>query len=154
MTQIDFAIKLNFSLYLDETTISLSVKNVELHPAMVTLPNALQVDKYVTPKKDKGKKTLHEIVEETAREFVAKTGKNEFSAADLLRLAREKYPDLNPRSFRAHVIAAAPEHPSWKHYPNRKNYLIYLGKGKYKLREVEPQQKQGGTKEKDKTERR
>jgi len=154
MTQIDFAVKINLSLDLSESAVSLSIRNVELHPAMISLPTILHVDKDVALDKEKGKKTLHDIVEDTAREFVAKTGKNEFSAADLLRQAREKYPDMNPRSFRAHVIAAAPEHGSWKHYPNRKRYLIYLGKGKYKLRAVERQPEPNDRKKKNQSERR
>jgi hypothetical protein len=49
--------------------------------------------------------------------------------------AIKKYPDLNKISFNTTVISTAPEHTSWKYYRNGRDYLIYLGKGKYKLRE-------------------
>lgn len=80
-------------------------------------------------------KTLHDIVLATARAFVEETGTDEFTAAELLHLAREKHPELNLKrnSWGSHVISCAPNHPSHHHYTSRRRYFRYLGKGRYSL---------------------
>lgn len=80
-------------------------------------------------------KTLFDIVLESTQIYVEETGSNEFTAADIFHLAQERHPELNLRrnSWGAHVIACAPNHPSFKHYTARRSYFRYLGKGKYAL---------------------
>ena len=134
MKDINFAITINLSLTLEEDKANISIKNVDLKPAIISLPIRLSAQEQPTTVEIK-KKTIHNIVLETARKWISDTGLNEFAAADLLHLARETYPDLKRNTFSAQVIAAAPNHTSWEHYPNRKDYLIYLGNGKYKLDE-------------------
>ena len=74
-------------------------------------------------------------VAQCARKVSRNTEGGVFSSVDLYRQASRKYPELNRKSFNTTVISAAPEHTSWKYYRNGKDYLVYLGKGKYRLRE-------------------
>lgn len=134
MENVNFAITINLSLALEDDRANIRINNVELKPAIISLPIRLSVQRQpdtVQPKR----KTIHGIVLESARKHVSETGLNEFSGADLLRLARETYSDLKRSSFSAHVIAAAPNHSSYHHYEMKKDYLFYLGNGKYKLEE-------------------
>ena len=131
MRTVDFAITINVSLVLGRDKANLSIKNVDLRPAVISIPLSNQ-ETLITQERPK-KKTIHEIVLETARNHVNKTGRRKFTAANLFKLVRETYPSMKRGTFSAHVIAAAPEHPSWKHYANRKGYLVYLGKGTYRL---------------------
>lgn len=135
MSKIDFSITINMSLVLQSNKANISIKDVELKPAVITLPIQLSEGERQIYTKKKDKKTIHDIVVETAQRIVAEKDQAIFSASDLFHLAEGRYPYLNRNSFSAHVISAAPEHPSWKHYPNRKKLLTFLGKGKYKLRE-------------------
>ena len=70
---------------------------------------------------------------QTAKKYVVDTGQNKFTGAKLFHLARLNRPGLKRNSFAAQVISAAPNHPSHRHYPNRKDYFTYLGDGHYKL---------------------
>ena len=79
------------------------------------------------------KKTNHDIILQTAKKYVVDSGQNEFTGAKLFHLARLNHPGLKRNSFAAQVISAAPNHPSQRHYPNRKDFFTYLGKGCYKL---------------------
>lgn len=81
-------------------------------------------------------KTLHDIILETAQKLSKKTDGGEFSSMELYTFASKKYPSLNKKSFTTTVIASAPEHPSWKHYRNGRDYLVYVGRGRYRLREA------------------
>ena len=141
MSEIEFSITVNMYLNLEGDMAKLSIRNVDLKPAVITLPAQLSVEARHTEIGHAKKKTLHEIVLDTARKYVAETGRTEFTAAELFHLAREKYHNLKRNSFGAHVIAGAPNHSSWKHYPNKKHYLFYVGNGKYNL-------KKGGQNEK------
>ena len=136
MSTIDFAITINMSLNLKEEQASISIKNVELKPAILSLPIRLSIEDQPVMAGQAEKKTIHDIVLETAKKYVSGKRVNEFGAADLFHLALETYPDLKRNSFGANVIAAAPDHSSWKHYANTKDYLTYLGKGRYKLKDV------------------
>jgi hypothetical protein len=82
-----------------------------------------------------GGKTLFDLVFDAARAFVDKTGKREFSAADLYHTAKDRHPDLDIRrnSWNAHVMSSASNHPSYRHYTSHRNYFRYHGRGKYSL---------------------
>ena len=82
-----------------------------------------------------GGKTMFDLVLEAARAFVNETGRNEFSPADLYRIASEKHPGLNIRknSWYAHVTGSAPNHPSYRHHTSHRDYFWYHGGGKYSL---------------------
>ena len=79
--------------------------------------------------------TMFDLVLDAARAFVEDTGENEFSAADLYHIAKEKHPDLDIRrnSWNSHVMSSAPNHPSYRHYTSHRKYFRYLGRGKYSL---------------------
>ena len=82
-----------------------------------------------------GGRTLFDLVLETARTFVTTFKQEEFSAADLYHLAREKHPDLNIKrnSWNAHVMSSAANHPSYHHYTSHRKYFRYHERGKYSL---------------------
>ena len=80
-------------------------------------------------------RTLFDIVLDAARSFVEETGTNEFSAAELFHMARDKHPELNLKrnSWGSHVISCAPNHPSYHHYTSQRRYFRYSGRGSYSL---------------------
>jgi hypothetical protein len=134
--KIDFTLMVNMSLEITKNTARVIVKNIKVKPATVTLPIAVRTkEKKATSKKKLGK-PIHDIVLEAAKKLSKKADQGIFKAKDLYQLAIGNYPDLNKKSFNTYVISAAPEHTSWKHYRNGKDYLVYLGKGTYKLREA------------------
>ena len=79
--------------------------------------------------------TLFDLVLDSARTFVSTPGEEEFSAADLYYIAREKHPDLDIRrnSWNSHIMSSAPNHPSYRHYTSHRNFFRYLGRGRYSL---------------------
>jgi len=80
-------------------------------------------------------KTLFDIVLDTAKSWVAESGTSQFTGAQLYHAALDRYPKLNLKrnSWGAHVIACAPDHPSYKNYTSKRNYFTYMGKGLYRL---------------------
>ena len=132
MKALNFSITINLSLTLKEDKASINVKNVDLIPAVVSLPVSLN-SRYKTDSSRTKKKTIHEIILQTAKKYVLDSGQNRFTGAKLFNLSLVQHPKLKRNTFAAQVIAAAPNHPSHRHYPNRKDYFTYLGKGSYKL---------------------
>jgi hypothetical protein len=132
MQQLNFSITINLSLTLKEDKASINIKNVDLIPAVVSLPyRSDSRDRKTSPKSEK--RTIHDIILQTAKKYVVDAGHNRFTGAKLFHLSRLNHPGLKRNTFAAQVIAAAPNHPSHRHYPNRKDYFSYLGKGYYKL---------------------
>jgi len=80
-------------------------------------------------------KTLFDIVLDTAKSWVEESGTSQFTAAQLYHTALDRYPELNLKrnSWGAHVIACAPDHPSYRNYTSKRNYFTYMGKGLYRL---------------------
>jgi hypothetical protein len=80
-------------------------------------------------------KTLFDIVLETAKSWVVESGTSQFTAAQLYHMALDKYPSLNLKrnSWGAHVIASAPDHPSYGNYTSKRNYFTFMGRGLYRL---------------------
>ena len=80
-------------------------------------------------------KTLFDIVLDTARSWVTESGTSQFTAAQLYHAALDRYPELNLKrnSWGAHVIACAPNHPSYGNYTSKRNYFTYMGRGLYGL---------------------
>jgi hypothetical protein len=133
MQKLNFSININLSLTLKDDKASISINNVDLIPAVVSLPASVSSRNRLAEPKTQKKKTIHDIILMTAQKFVIDTGQNKFTGAKLYHLARLNNPGLKRNTFAAQVIAAAPDHPSHRHYPNRKDYFVYLGKGYYKL---------------------
>ena len=80
-------------------------------------------------------KTLFDIVLDIAKSWVAESGTSQFTAAQLYHAALDRYPELNLKrnSWGAHVIACAPDHPSYRNYTSKRSYFTYMGKGLYRL---------------------
>lgn len=130
MKALNFSVTINLSLTLKEDKASININNVDLTPAVVSLPVRLN-SRY--GKATSKKKTIHEIILQTAKKYVLDSGQNKFTGAKLFNLSLVQHPELKRNTFAAQVIAAAPNHPSQRHYPNKKDYFNYLGKGYYKL---------------------
>jgi hypothetical protein len=132
MKELNFSITINLALTFTEDKASINIKNVDLIPAVVRLPYTFDSrDGKASPETEK--KTIHDIILQTAKKYVVDSGRNKFTGAKLFHLSRLNRPGLKRNSFAAQVISAAPNHPSHRHYPNRKDYFTYLGKGYYKL---------------------
>jgi len=135
MEELNFSISINLSLTLREDKARINIKNVDLIPAVVSLPYHLKSrDRTALSKTEK--KTVHDIILQTAKKYVIDTGQNKFTGAKLFNLSLLDHPRLKRNTFAAQVIAAAPNHPSHRHYPNQKDYFSYLGKGNYKLNQT------------------
>jgi hypothetical protein len=130
--KLNFSITINLSLALKKDQASIHIKNVDLSPAVFSLPHGSISSEGTTPFKTP-RKTIHDIILQTAKKYVVDAGQNRFTGAKLFNLSLLEHPGLKRNTFAAQVIAAAPNHPSHKHYPNRKDYFSYLGKGYYKL---------------------
>jgi len=135
MQKLKFSITLNLSLAFKGNKASINIENVDLIPAVVSLPVSLELPDTGSGLKTEKKETIHDIILQTAKKCVIDTGQNKFTGAKLYHLARLRHPGLKRNTFAAQVIAAAPNHSSYRHYPNRKDYFTYLGKGHYKLRQ-------------------
>jgi len=110
------------------------VKDFKLKPSSVMLPIEIVPETKRIRTRKKARKTIHDIVLETAQRISKKEDQAVFSAKDLYIQALEKHPELNKKSFNAYVMSSAPEHTSWKHFRTKKEFLTYLGKGKYRLK--------------------
>jgi hypothetical protein len=133
MQELSFSITINLALTLKEDKASINIKNVDLIPAVVSVPVRLNSRDRISPSKTRKKMTIHDIILQTAKKCVVDTGQNRFTGAKLYHLALLNHPGLKRNTFAAQVIAAAPNHSSHRHYPNRKDYFSYLSKGYYKL---------------------
>lgn len=131
MNKVNFSITINLSLDFKEDRANIHIENVDLVPAVVSLP-ILNARYRKDPSKLK-KKTVHDIMLQTAKKYVLESGQNKFTGAKLFNLSLVQHPELKRNTFAARVIAAAPNHPSHRHASNRKDYFTYLGKGAYKL---------------------
>ncbi|MGD2100458.1 MAG: hypothetical protein PVG35_23025 [Desulfobacterales bacterium] len=131
MNKVNFSITINLSLDFKGDRANINIENVDLVPAVVSLP-ILNARYRKDPSKLK-KKTVHDIMLQTAKKYVLDSGQNKFTGAKLFNLALVRHPELKRNTFAARVIAAAPNHPSHRHASNRKDYFSYLGKGFYKL---------------------
>ncbi len=56
-----------------------------------------------------------------------------FTANDLVNKVQEGRPDVPATSIRTYVIAMAPNHPSYHHYPVHHPHFEFLGSGRYRL---------------------
>ena len=131
MHKVNFSITINLSLDLKEDRANINIENIDLVPAVVSLP--ILDSRYRTDLPGTKKKTVHDIILQTAKKYVLESGQNKFTGAKLFNLSLVQHPGLKRNTFAARVIAAAPNHPSHRHSSNRKDYFTYLGKGFYEL---------------------
>ncbi len=131
MDKVPFDITLSGMIKIDAGKITLTIDKAQ---TTVDLEPSTKSDARFFLRKGQ---TLFDIVLNTAQEFVASEGQElRFSAADLYHLALDKYPHLKRNSWTSHVIASAPNHPSYNHFATKKNYFRYLGDGTYKLEDM------------------
>ncbi len=110
--------------------------------SVTIIVNKAETDISLTPQPLKGKHvsleqgmTMYDVILEAARTVVRNKHNNRFSAPELYHEALEKYPQLKRNSFMTRVIACTPNHPSYKHYDSRRDYLSHIGVGQYALNE-------------------
>ena len=126
MKKLNFSITINLALDLKKDRASIKVENVDLLPAVVSLPVSFD-SRYKIDSFGKKKKAIHDIMLETAKKYVLDSGQNKFTGAKLFNLALVRHPGLKRNTFAARVIAAAPNHPSYRHASNGKAYFSYIG---------------------------
>jgi hypothetical protein len=129
MKEVAFSIPVTGVVRIDGDTVTIIV-------------NKAETDISLTPIPPKGKHislepgmTLYDVVLEAAGAVVIKKRNNRFSAPELYHKALEKYPQLKRNSFMTRVIACTPNHPSYKHYASRRDYLSRIGIGQFALNE-------------------
>jgi hypothetical protein len=132
---LKFVLIVNMGLEIKGDQAQVVVKNIKVKPATVSLPVEAAPPKKRKRSIKKLSQSIHDIILESAKKVSKRAEDGIFKSVDLYNHAIKKYPELNKKSFNTMVISAAPEHTSWKHYRNGKDYLVYLGKGKYKLRD-------------------
>ncbi len=110
--------------------------------SVTIIVNKAETDISLTPQPLKGKHvslergmTMYDVILGAARTVVRNKHNNRFSAPELYHEALEKYPQLKRNSFMTRVIACTPNHPSYKHYDSRRDYLSHIGVGQYALNE-------------------
>ena len=126
MQEIPFSLPVSGVVRIEEGSITVTINKTET------------IISFQPPKKSErislGKgRTVFDIVLETASEVVRRTYKNRFSAAQLYRVALERYPQLKRNSWVSYVIASAPNHTSHQHFGTKRDYLRYFGNGSYSL---------------------
>jgi len=130
MKEISFGIPVSGVVRIDEGSITITVNKAE---TTITFEQPPQKGARISLEKGK---TMFDIVLETARGLVERNDENRFSAATLYHEAVDKYPNLKRNSWTSHVIACAPNHPSYKHYASKRDYLSYTGNGLYRLNPI------------------
>lgn len=130
-----FVLMVSLDLKVEKDQAEIVVRDIKVKPSRVSLPVREAPGRKRKVVRKRPGKSIHDIVLESARKVSRSVEEGVFSSVDLFKHAVRKYPDLNRKSFNTTVISAAPEHTSWKYYRNGKDYLVYLGKGKYRLKE-------------------
>lgn len=131
---LKFVLMINAALEVKGDKAQVVVQKIKVKPTTVSLPIDAAPGKKGKRTMKKLGKPIHDIILESAKAISKKTDEGIFSTAELFNAAVKKYPELNKKSFNTMVISAAPEHTSWKYNKNGKDFLVYLGKGKYRLR--------------------
>jgi hypothetical protein len=122
--EIQFTIPVTGTIRIDDNEMTITIDQAE-----TTLPIP-KTRKRIALQKGQ---TVFDIVLQTARDLVASTKHNRFTAAELYHKVVERYPDMKRNSWVSHVIASAPNHPSYNHFATKKDYFRYLGDGSYQL---------------------
>jgi hypothetical protein len=126
MDEISFNIPINGTVKIEKKSITITINQAETTIDLAAIPR-----KRVSLTKGQ---TLFDVVLETAQRFVNSSRHNRFTAAELYHEGLKGHPDLKRNSWAGHVIASAPNHPSYNHFATRKDYFSYLGDGCYKIK--------------------
>lgn len=125
MDEISFNFPITGTVKIENKSITITINQAE-----TTIDLSLIPRKRVVLLKGQ---TLFDIVLETARSLAKSSGHNRFTAAELFHEGLKSHPDLKRNSWAGHVIASAPNHPSYSHFATRRDYFRYLEEGIYKL---------------------
>jgi len=127
LQELSFSIPVSGVIRIDDGSITITVNRAE------TVIAFEPVAKKETRFSLGNGRTLFDIVLDTARDMIGETGTNSFSASELYHRALEEYPNLKRNSWNSHVIACAPNHPSYKHHISRRDFFSYSQNGRYRL---------------------
>jgi hypothetical protein len=127
MQELPFNISVTGTIRIEDKTLTVTINRSETTLDLETIPKSRG---RISLKKGK---TVFDIVLQAAQRVVEISQQNRFSAAEIYHKALEEYPDLKRNSWSGHVIASAPNHPSYDHFGTKKDYFRYLGNGMYKL---------------------
>ena len=129
MRELPFSIPLSGVIRVDENLFTIIVSRAE---TVISLETGAAPGKRISLEDGM---TMHDVILESAQEAVRRKGVNRFSTADLLAIAREKYPGLKRASFTSRVVAATPDHGSFKHHKSTRDYFSHIGSGMFELNE-------------------
>ena len=127
MQEISFSIPVSGIVQIDEGSITVIVNRAETSISFE--PVKEEVGRLSLGKG----RTLFDVILETAMEVVKGSVTEPFSAAELYHNALEKYPNLKRSTWNSHMIASAPNHPSYKHHGSHRDYFRYAGDGQYRI---------------------
>ena len=125
--ELPFSIPVSGVIRMDGDSVTVIVSRAETNISL-----ELAVEQSKRPPLEKGK-TVYDVILEAARAVIRRNGFNRFSAPELYREAKEKYPGLIRASFTTRVIACAPNHPSYKHHKSGRDYFSYIAPGLFWL---------------------
>ena len=125
MDEVSFNIPISGTLRIDKKSIIITINQAETTIDLSAIPR-----KRVALKEGQN---LFDVVLETAQNLVKSSKVNRFTGAELYNEGLKSHPDLKRNSWAGHVIASAPNHPSYNHFATKKDYFRYLGNGCYKL---------------------
>ena len=127
MKEISFSIPVSGVIRIGEGSVTVTVNRAE---TAISFEPVKRKDERISLEKGR---TMFDIVLDVARQVAKRSDTGQFSAAELYHEALRQYPHLKRNSWTSHVIACAPNHPSYKHYGVRRDYFRYLGDGTYSL---------------------
>lgn len=127
MREIAFSIPVSGLIRIEDGSITIRVNQAETNVRFE--PEAKGMERFAL----ESGRTMFDLVLEAARNVVRQKGENRFSAAELYHEALGQHSELKRNSFTSHVIACAPNHPSYRHYTAKRDYFSYIGEGLYRL---------------------
>lgn len=127
MQEISFSIPVSGTIRIGEGSITVTVNRAE---TVINFEPIKKKEERISLEKGR---TMFDIVLDAARQVSKRSDTGQFSAAELYHEALEKYPNLKRNSWTSHVIASAPNHPSYKHYISRRDFFSYGQNGRYRL---------------------
>ncbi len=127
MQEISFSIPLSGVIRIDEDSVTVTVNRAE---TIIHLEPRPKKEERISLERGR---TMFDLVLEAAKNVVREKGVNQFSAAELYHEVLRQHPGVKRNSWTSHVIACAPNHPSFRHYTSKRNYFYYERKGLYRL---------------------
>ena len=127
MQEISFSIPLSGVIRIDEDSITVTVNRAE---TIIHLEPKPKKEGRISLERGQ---TMFDLVLDAARNVIREKDVNQFSAAELYHEVLRQHPGVKRNSWTSHVIACAPNHPSFRHYTSKRDYFSYIGPGLYRL---------------------